>query len=122
MTDRAGNTRVATGSVRVERTAGYLRASPGTFSPATGDAYPPTTAISFRLTGTAYTTLRVLKGGVVVRTAWSATRRGAGTYGWTWNGRSDSGAALAPGVYSVQLIASADGVKQVLRVEVTLAG
>jgi flagellar hook assembly protein FlgD len=122
ITDRAGNTRVFTGSVRVDRTAGSLKATPTTFSPQTGDAYPPTTSITFGLTGSAYTTLRVLKDGVVVRTAWHDTLRRAGTYGWSWDGRNASGVLLTAGSYSVVLIATAGGVTQVLVRTVILAG
>ena len=36
-----------------------------------------------------------------MRRIWTATRLGAGTYGWTWNGKTTAGAFVKPGTYTV---------------------
>jgi flagellar hook assembly protein FlgD len=113
--DAAGNPVAVTAEVRVDRTVGFLRASPGIFFPNDGDALARTTRVSFRSSRPTSTTLRVIDAsGQVVRTAWQARTRDAGTTTWTWDGRDDARAPLPSGYYRLELIASAGGVQQVI--------
>ena len=113
--DAAGNPVAMTAEVRVDRTVGFLRASPGVFFPNDGDALARTTSVSFRSSRPTSTTLRVTDAsGQVVRTAWQARARDAGTTTWTWDGRDDARAPLPSGYYRLELIASAGGVQQVI--------
>ena len=113
--DAAGNPVAMTAEVRVDRTVGFLRASPGIFFPNDGDALARTTSVSFRSSRPTSTTLRVTDAsGQVVRTAWQARARDAGTTTWTWDGRDDARAPLPSGYYRLELIASAGGVQQVI--------
>ncbi|MET1231553.1 MAG: FlgD immunoglobulin-like domain containing protein [Candidatus Limnocylindrales bacterium] len=121
VTDAAGNRARLTGTVRIDRTAGFLRSSPGTFFPQDGDALARTARVTFKLRGKATTTLRVLdNSGAVVRTAWKSRSRSAGSTAWTWDGRGSDGAMLPRGSYQLELIATAGGVTQVVRRGVTM--
>ena len=60
VTDAAGNRSTLTGKVRIDRTAGALRPSPGLFFPQDGDGLARTTKVTFKLRGRAATTLRVV--------------------------------------------------------------
>ncbi|HET7678364.1 MAG TPA: glycosyl hydrolase family 18 protein [Candidatus Limnocylindrales bacterium] len=119
--DPAGNRATLIGYVMVDRTAGFLRATPRLWYPQDGDALAKTSSISFRLTRTATTTLRVVRAdGSVVRTAWSARRLAAGTWKWTWDGRDAYGRLVAPGTYGLRLYASSGLGKQILAHTTTL--
>ena len=111
--DAAGNRSGFSGTVILNRTAGYLQ-GPWLFYPSDRDALATSGVFSFRLTRMAYTTLRVWQGGVVVRTAWYGWGRAAGSYAWTWDGRDDQGRHVPEGWYKVQLVAYRDGLTQIL--------
>src|SRR2546423_846888 len=57
--DPAGNRTIRDASLVVDRTAGNLAWSPSLFYPQDGDAYAATARLSFKLTRTATTTLRI---------------------------------------------------------------
>jgi spore germination protein YaaH/flagellar hook assembly protein FlgD len=103
--DAAANLVLRRTVVTLDRTAGFLRWSPGAFYPQDRDRLAATSRVSFRLTRLASTTLRILDGsGAVVRTAWSGRRLPAGVWGWTWDGRDASGRLVPPGRYVAQLV------------------
>ena len=116
VTDAAGNRSTLSGTVRIDRTAGFLRPAPGLFFPQDNDSLARATKVSFKLRGRATTTLRVIDAtGAVVRTAWKGRVRPAGTTAWTWDGRDGSGAMLPRGEYRLELVATAGGTTQIVR-------
>ena len=92
--DGAGNLSTRDLSVRVDRTIRSLTWSPGSFVPAAGQK----ARVSFVLSRWASVTLSIY-GGTFLRDIWKARPLGAGTYSWTWDGRTASGASLKPGTY-----------------------
>ncbi|MBN2170508.1 MAG: VCBS repeat-containing protein [Candidatus Krumholzibacteriota bacterium] len=69
--------------------------------------FNPRTELRFSLTGPAVVRLEVFDlGGRRVRTLIDGAIYGAGTHGITWQGRDDSGRALASGIYFARLSAS----------------
>ncbi len=51
-------------------------------------------------------TVSILQGDTLVRSIWTAKPFGAGSHGWTWNGRTSSGALVKPGTYRVVITTS----------------
>jgi spore germination protein YaaH/flagellar hook assembly protein FlgD len=101
--DAAGNRGVATSTVTVDRTAGWLRWS-GSFFPQDGDALAPTASISWSQTRSAAVTLAVYNAsGELVRTVWTSRSLAAGTHRWTWNGRQADGTYAPQGQYTARL-------------------
>jgi flagellar hook assembly protein FlgD len=99
--DRAGNR----GDSQVRTVAaygalGYTAASRTVFFPQDRDSLGGTTAFSFRLRSAATVTWTVQDAdGDVVRTIRTAAATGPGTYAFTWDGRSDTGAVVPRGTY-----------------------
>jgi flagellar hook assembly protein FlgD len=107
LVDPAGNRTIRDAPVVIDRTAGSLAWSPNLFYPQDGDGYAATARVSFKLTRTATTTLRIYNNaGVSVRSAWSGRSLGAGTWSWTWNGRVAGGGYAPRGVYRAVLTAT----------------
>ncbi len=105
-TDAAGNRAVASVGLRVDRTAGWLRCSPGAIYAADRDGLAKSARISFKLTRPATTTLQLVDGaGTVVRTAWSGRRLKPGSTGWAWDGRDAARAFVPAGPYLAVLTA-----------------
>ncbi len=116
VTDAAGNRSTLRGRVRIDRTAGFLRPTPGLFFPQDNDSLARATKVAFKLRGRATTTLLVIDAkGDVVRTAWKGRVRPAGTTAWTWDGRDGSGAMLPRGDYRLELLATAGETTQIVR-------
>jgi hypothetical protein len=71
-----------------------------------GGSPAATTTFSFTLDEPCKTSAGVyLPNGTLVRTLWSKVRYyAAGKYSATWDGRDDSGKAVAPGVYQIKLL------------------
>ena len=114
--DAAGNGRSVSVPVVVDRTAGNLRWA-GTFFPQDGDALRPTSALTWRLTRSATTTLRIYDAkGVLVRTVWARRSQAAGARGWTWDGRKADGSFVAQGSYTARLtVTSSLGTQDLVR-------
>jgi flagellar hook assembly protein FlgD len=114
--DAAGNARSVSTRVVVDRTAGSLRWS-GSLYPQDGDALRPTAALSWRLTRSATTTLRIFDArGGLVRTVWSGKAQAAGTRSWTWNGRRADGTLVPQGRYVARLsVTSSLGTQELAR-------
>ncbi|MEO5966083.1 MAG: FlgD immunoglobulin-like domain containing protein [Candidatus Limnocylindrales bacterium] len=101
--DPAGNRRVTSTKVVVDRTGSRLRWSRN-FFPQDNDALLPTSTLSWVLARDAITTLRLYDAsGTLVRTAWSKRSQAAGTRSWTWNGRTTDGAFAPQGLYLARL-------------------
>jgi len=104
--DRGGNRTVVNRTITVDRTAGFLRWSQS-FFPQDGDPLLPTSKVTFRLTRTAATTLRLYDAnGVLVRTVWTGRRLAAGSRSWTWNGKLADGTSVPQGRYEARLEAT----------------
>jgi flagellar hook assembly protein FlgD len=101
--DAAGNRRIASTTVTIDRTAGWLRWS-RSFFPQDNDALVPTAVLSYRLARTAATSLGIYDAsGTLVRTVWTGQSQPAGTRTWTWNGKLANGSYVAQGLYRAVL-------------------
>jgi len=94
-TDPAGNQTLADIPVRVDRT---IR-SPRWSSPAFRPKALQRDRLTFSLSRSAVVTVRIYGGTTLVRTIWTDRTLAAGLHGWTWDGRSSSGARVAAGTY-----------------------
>jgi spore germination protein YaaH/flagellar hook assembly protein FlgD len=99
--DRAGNQTIRDLRVTVDRTIKSVRWSRASFAP----ARKQTATVTFAIGRPATVTVSIDRAGTVVRGIWSARPLAAGTYSWTWNGRTRAGALLAPGTYRVSVTA-----------------
>jgi hypothetical protein len=61
--------------------------------------------VTFKLSRPAVVSLGIYRGSTLVRTVWTGRSLGAGTAGWTWDGRGAAGAFVAPGSYTARLVA-----------------
>ena len=105
--DAAGNLAIVTRQLVVDRTLGAIHWGPITFDPQDGDRLLASSKLSLRSSRAATVTVRIVgAGGAVVRTLATGQRLKAGTHGWTWDGRADNGAWVAPGTYSALIQAS----------------
>ena len=119
--DAAGNRRTTATTVRIDRTAGWLRWAPTAFYPQDLDALARTARATYRLGRAATTTLQIVAGdGTVVRTVWTRRKQPAGPVAWTWDGRAGSGAMVAPGSYTLVLSATSGGGTTVLRRQIVV--
>jgi len=75
--------------------------SRSSFIPAAGQ----TARVSFTLGRPATVTVSIYQNNTLVRGIWKDRSVAAGTYRWTWNGRTSSGALLRPGTYRVMVTA-----------------
>ncbi len=93
--DRAGNGSVRDLTVRVDRTIRSVTWSRSSFVPKAGQ----TARVSFVLGRSATVTVSIYQGATLVRGIWKDRALVAGSYGWTWNGRTSSGVLVKPGTY-----------------------
>jgi spore germination protein YaaH/flagellar hook assembly protein FlgD len=100
--DRAGNRTVVDRTILVDRTIRSVLWSDGSFDPRAGQR----THVSVVLRRSAKVTVGIYHGNTLVRRVWTARSLAAGTYGWTWNGRSATGAYVAPGTYRILVSAT----------------
>ena len=111
LVDRVANRSTLSSTVILDRTAGFLRASRQFFNPADGDTLAASTTLSFRLTQSAQTTLRIFSGATLVRGAWYGRSQAAGTVAWAWDGRDDAGGYVRPGIYRALLVVVRNGIR-----------
>ena len=99
--DRAGNRSILDRTILVDRTIRAMRWSRAAFDPRARG----TSRMSFTLRRQATITLAIYQGSRLVRQI--TTRRSfvAGSYGWTWNGKTSTGVYASPGVYRAVLTA-----------------
>ena len=100
--DRAGNLTVSQTPVRVDRTIRSLTWARSSFAP----RYHQTDRMTFVLRRPATVTVSIMLGGTVVRGLWTNRAFPAGTYGWTWNGRTSAGVLVQPGTYRAVVTAT----------------
>jgi spore germination protein YaaH/flagellar hook assembly protein FlgD len=100
--DRAGNRTIRDLAVTVDRTIRSVTWSRGSFVPKAGQH----ARMTFSLKRSARVTVSILQGDTPVRSIWTAKPFGAGSHGWTWNGRATSGALVKPGAYRVVITTS----------------
>jgi spore germination protein YaaH/flagellar hook assembly protein FlgD len=99
--DAARNRTVVDTPVRVDRTIGSLAWSASSFRPAGG-----TSRVSFGLVRKATVSVAIYKGSTYIRTIWRNKSAAAGTYHWTWDGRTRTGARVPAGVYRAVVTAT----------------
>jgi hypothetical protein len=99
--DRASNQTLRDLTVRVDRTIRSVTWSRSSFIPKARQ----TARVSFVLARPATVTVSIYSGTKLVRGIWKGRAMAAGTYGWTWNGRTSGGVLLAPGTYKAVVTA-----------------
>jgi spore germination protein YaaH/flagellar hook assembly protein FlgD len=103
--DRAGNPTVRNIPVTVDRSIRSVTWSQSSFTPGPGrtDRFAVVLGRHVRLSASMYL------GSTLVRRVWTNQPVDAGTYRWTWNGRTATGAWAAPGTYRV-VVDAASGI------------
>jgi flagellar hook assembly protein FlgD len=99
--DAAGNTKTLDTPVLVDRTIRSLGWSASSFRSSSGSS-----RIAFTLGRGAKVTVAIYRGSTVVRPVWTNMTLKAGSYHWTWNGRTATGARVPAGTYRVVLTAT----------------
>ena len=95
--DRAGNQTIREMIVRVDRTIRSLTWARSAFTPKAGQK----DRLTFVLRRKATVTVAIYQGSTLVRRIWTGRALPAGTYGWTWSGKTAAGAFVKPGTYRV---------------------
>ncbi len=95
--DRAGNQTTRDLQVRVDRTIRSLAWARSSFTPRAGQKDRFTLVLRRHAT----VTVAIYQGSTLVRRIWTGRALAAGTYGWTWNGKTAAGAFVKPGSYKV---------------------
>ena len=93
--DRAGNRSVVERTILVDRTIRGVRWSRAAFDPRAREA----SRVSFTLRRQATITLAIYQGSTLVRQVTTRRTYVAGSYGWTWSGKTSTGTYASPGVY-----------------------
>ena len=93
--DRAGNASIRDLVVGVDRTIRSVTWSRSSFIPAASQK----AKMSFALGRPATVSVGIYRGDTLVRPIWTGRSSVAGTYYFTWNGRTSTGALLPPGTY-----------------------
>jgi spore germination protein YaaH/flagellar hook assembly protein FlgD len=100
--DPAGNQTTRDQAVRVDRTIRSVAWAHSAFTPRARQ----TDRVTFALRRKATVTVAIYAGSTLVRRIWTNRVLAAGTYGWTWNGKTAAGAFVKPGAYRVVVHAS----------------
>lgn len=100
--DRAGNQTVSQRPVSVDRTIRSVIWSRSSFIPRAGQK----ARVTFILARPATVTVAIYQGSTRIATVWSARALAGGSYGWTWTGKTASGAFVRPGVYTALIDAT----------------
>ncbi len=100
--DPAGNQTVQEMPIRVDRTIGSLRWTASSFRPKAHQ----TDRVSFSLTRPATVSVAIYQGTTFIRRIWTDRVASAGTFSWTWDGRTGHHELVAPGTYRVSLTAT----------------
>ncbi len=99
--DRAGNLRIVDTAVLVDDTIKLHKWSDGSIDPRGGE----TTRMTVTLRRAATVTATIYLGTTRVRTIWAAKALATGAHGWTWSGKTSTGAYAKPGKYRVLVAA-----------------
>jgi spore germination protein YaaH/flagellar hook assembly protein FlgD len=100
--DLAGNRTIRDMTVGVDRTVRSLRWSSASFRPSSGG----TSRIEFALARAAHVKVAIYLGHTLVRTVAADWSLAAGSYHWTWNGRTAAKVLVAPGHYTAVVTAT----------------
>jgi spore germination protein YaaH/flagellar hook assembly protein FlgD len=100
--DPAGNQATQEIPVLVDRTIGSLRWSTSSFKPKAHQ----TDRVSFSLTRPATVTVSIWQGTTFVRRIWTDRAAAAGSFTWTWDGRTGHHELVGPGTYRVSITAT----------------
>jgi flagellar hook assembly protein FlgD len=95
--DRAGNRTVVRRRILVDRTIRSVAWSSSAFDPRAGGR----SRASIVLRRPAVITVGIYRGSTLVKRVWTGTSVAAGTYGYTWNGRTSSGTYASAGTYRI---------------------
>jgi hypothetical protein len=95
--DRAGNISAVRRTILVDRTIRSVRWSRASFDPRAGER--GVARVDLRRAATV--SARIYRGTRYIRTIWTDRAFAAGVHGLSWNGRSASGAVVAPGTYRI---------------------
>ncbi|MCS7300647.1 MAG: carboxypeptidase regulatory-like domain-containing protein [Fimbriimonadales bacterium] len=105
-TFRTGATGVSRFRIEMASSGGLLRIQQVQVNSGRGNQH----TIAFHLTGDATVQVNILSGGKVVRSLLNQATRSAGVQQAVWDGRDQSGVALPPGAYTIEIRAvSEDG-------------
>ena len=95
--DRAGNQTISQMTVRVDRTIRSMTWARSSFIPKSGQK----DRLTLVLRRSASVTVSIYQGSTLVRPIWTNRVLAKGTFGWTWDGRTSTGALVKPGRYTV---------------------
>jgi hypothetical protein len=110
--DLAGNRTIRDMTVAVDRTIRSLGWSSSSFRPSSGGS----SRIEFGLARAARVTVAIYQGHTLVRSIWVDRSLAAGSYHWTWNGRTAANRLVAPGHYTAVVTATSwIGTSRVIR-------
>ena len=104
--DAAGNLTIRAVPIVLDRTLSLVRWSKSAFYPHDADTLASSARLSFSLKRSAVVTVGIYANGKLIRTVWSKRSLGAGSHGWTWNGRTAAGALVPRGTYQVRVSAT----------------
>lgn len=104
--DAAGNAAVRATRVVVDRTLSTVRWSASGFFPQDGDAIAAASRATFKLSRSAVVSVGIYQGTKLVRTVWTRRSLAVGTWGWVWNGKTNTGAYAPRGRYEVRVTAT----------------
>ena len=99
--DRAGNRTIVERTVLVDGTIAALRWTDRSFDPRARQ----TSRVLVTFRRSAKVDVAIYQGSTLVRTVWTQRAVKAGTYGWTWTGKTAAGAYVKPGTYKVLVTA-----------------
>ncbi len=100
--DRAGNRTVVDRRVIVDRTIRRVRWSTPSFAPSA----KATARATIDLARSASVTVRIVQGNTTVRRGWTTKALRAGSWAWTWDGRTTKGTLAKPGRYQIVVTAT----------------
>jgi spore germination protein YaaH/flagellar hook assembly protein FlgD len=99
--DRAGNRTELDRRVIVDRTIASVRWDRTTFRPSTKQ----TSRAVIRLARSATVSVRIKRGDALIRKGWTERALRAGSWGWTWDGRTAKGKLAPAGRYVIEVTA-----------------
>ena len=100
--DLAGNPTTQERPVLVDRTIGSLTWATSSFKPKARQ----TDRVSFSLTRPAIVSVAIYQGTTFIRRIWTDRAATAGSFAWTWDGRTGHHELVEPGTYRVSLTAT----------------
>jgi spore germination protein YaaH len=100
--DRAGNRTIVERTVLVDGTIAALRWTDRSFDPRARQT--SRVEVTFRRSATI--DVAIYQGATLVRKIWTHRAVAAGTYRWTWSGKTAAGAYVKPGTYKVLVTAT----------------